>query len=73
MRLVFAATSSRTCGNSVFYIEGSAAEVSAAVQKKNPPEDEPAVRPLWKDRLPDGESQLPGQGAHSPFKKSAHK
>lgn len=27
-------------------------------------EDEPSVRPLWEDRLPDGESQLPGQGEH---------
>lgn len=25
-------------------------------------EDEPSVRPLWEDRLPHGESQLPGQG-----------
>lgn len=27
-------------------------------------EDEPPVRPLREDRLPDGESQLPGQGNH---------
>ncbi len=27
-------------------------------------EDEPSVCPLWEDRLPDGESQLSGQGAH---------
>ncbi|KAM7390028.1 hypothetical protein PAMA_008276 [Pampus argenteus] len=26
-------------------------------------EDEPSVCPLWEDRLPDGESQLPGQDA----------
>lgn len=25
-------------------------------------EDEPSVRPLWEDRLPDRESELPGQG-----------
>lgn len=27
-------------------------------------EDEPSVCPLWEDRLPDGESELPGQGEH---------
>lgn len=32
------------------------------IQSAGAAEDEPPVRPLWEDRLPDGESQLPGQG-----------
>lgn len=32
------------------------------VQSAGAAEDEPPVRPLREDRLPDGESQLPGQG-----------